>query len=92
MGISLMVSPHPSYPPLEMSRFGVKTITNTYANKDLSSFNENIVSLDVCNGETIAAKLFELAASYRPEIDLTSGEIEQEQPLTQTCKELARLL
>ena len=40
--ISLMVSPHPSYPPLEMSTFGVKTITNTFANKDLSGFNDNL--------------------------------------------------
>lgn len=36
-GISLMSSPHPSYPPLEMSVFGIKVITNNYSNKDLSS-------------------------------------------------------
>ena len=45
-GISLMASPHPSYPPLEMSVFGVKVITNTFANKDLKDFNSNIVSLN----------------------------------------------
>lgn len=55
--ISLMVSPHPSYPPLEMSTFGVRVITNTYGNKDLSSFNDNIVSLSNCSSEEIAKTL-----------------------------------
>ena len=32
-GVSLMVSPHPSYPPLEMSVFDVKVVTNGYRNK-----------------------------------------------------------
>jgi len=64
MGISLMVSPHPSYPPLEMSTFGVKTITNCYANKDLSNFNENIISLDNINEQNIANTLIKLASEY----------------------------
>lgn len=33
IGISLMVSPHPSYPPYEMLASGLKTYTNTYDNK-----------------------------------------------------------
>jgi O-antigen biosynthesis protein len=64
MGISLMVSPHPSYPPLEMSTFGVRTITNRYANKDLSNFNENIISLDNINEQNIANTLIKLASEY----------------------------
>jgi hypothetical protein len=64
MGISLMVSPHPSYPPLEMSTFGVRTITNCYANKDLSNFNENIISLDNINEQNIADTLLKLASEY----------------------------
>ena len=46
IGISLMLSPHPSYPPLDMAHAGVLTITNSYANKDLSSWHENICSID----------------------------------------------
>ncbi|MBH3345531.1 hypothetical protein I5O09_17460 [Pseudomonas parafulva] len=34
IGISLMVSPHPSYPPYEMLASGLKTYTNTYDNKN----------------------------------------------------------
>jgi len=64
MGISLMVSPHPSYPPLEMSTFGVRTITNRYDNKDLSGFNENIISLDNVNEYSISLRLTHLATLY----------------------------
>lgn len=63
-GVSLMVSPHPSYPPLEMSTFGVKTITNTYSNKDMSNFNSNIVSLDSCSASDIADALTEICSKY----------------------------
>jgi len=45
IGVSLMASPHPSYPPLEMAHFGVRVLTNRYANKDLSTAHENIVSV-----------------------------------------------
>lgn len=62
VGISLMVSPHPSYPPLEMSTFGIKVITNTYDNKNLNGFNNNIIALSNCSGQAIANKLFELCS------------------------------
>lgn len=44
-GVSLMASPHPSYPPLEMAHFGVRTVTNGYVCKDLSTFHPNIISI-----------------------------------------------
>lgn len=85
VGMSLMSSPHPSYPPLEMAHFGVLTITNRYANKDLSSSHDNIISLDDIRPETIAKALAlacrrfeenpragELGESHRPSF-LVSG-------------------
>ncbi|GLO04313.1 TPA: rhamnan synthesis F family protein [Pseudomonas putida] len=42
IGISLMVSPHPSYPPFEMLASGLKTYTNTYDNK-----------LEICDSENL---------------------------------------
>lgn len=63
-GISLMSSPHPSYPPLEMSEFGVKVITNTYANKDLSSFNENIISVRNVSPDNIAEQLKAICSKF----------------------------
>jgi hypothetical protein len=67
VGLSLMASPHPSYPPLEMAHFGVRTITNTFENKNLASAHENIISIGDIRPETIAEALaaackdFELA-------------------------------
>ena len=60
IGISLMVSPHPSYPPLEMSTFGMKTITNNFANKKLNDFNENIIALENCTPRTLSEELLKL--------------------------------
>lgn len=63
-GISLMISPHPSYPPLEMSTFGIRTITNNFANKDLSYFNKNIVSINNCSPLYIYKVLKKLCDQY----------------------------
>ncbi len=57
IGLSLMVSPHPSYPPLEMAHFGLLTITNSFANKNLSLCHENIFSLDNPTPDHIAEAL-----------------------------------
>ena len=65
-GISLMVSPHPSYPPLEMSTFGIRTLTNCYANKDLTGFNDNIVSLSSYAPEDVARALCRICDDYTP--------------------------
>lgn len=53
IGISLMLSPHPSYPPLEMACFGIRTITNKYANKDLSRFSKKISSIDIVTPQAL---------------------------------------
>jgi hypothetical protein len=44
IGLSLMLSPHPSYPPLEIASVGSLCITNSYENKDLSTWHPNIIS------------------------------------------------
>ena len=75
-GVSLMVSPHPSYPPLEMSVFGVTVITNSYANKDMSEFNRNIVSLKDASPYSIAEHLKEICDNFKSEktIDLAQNQ------------------
>jgi hypothetical protein len=57
VGISLMASPHPSYPPLEMAHFGMRALTNRYFCKDLSAAHDNIVSLPDISPDTIADAL-----------------------------------
>ena len=45
VGLSLMVSPHPSHPPLEMAAAGARVVTNSFANKDLGALGPQILSV-----------------------------------------------
>lgn len=64
VGVSLMASPHPSYPPLEMAHFGLRTITNDYVCKDLSAFHPNIVSVRSIAEAPLAAAIAEACAAF----------------------------
>lgn len=70
VGISLMLSPHPSYPPLEMAKFGMKVITNTYANKDLRHLVSNIYCPSSLDPEDL---YLELHKCCRIESDLSEN-------------------
>jgi hypothetical protein len=52
-----MISPHPSYPPLEMAHFGVRVVTNGYANKRPRDRHENLVATPHLRAEAIAETL-----------------------------------
>jgi len=65
VGISLMVSPHPSYPPLEMASFGLKVITNNYDIKDLSRYNNNFTSLENLVPNKISDELIKQCTQYK---------------------------
>jgi hypothetical protein len=68
-GLSLMSSPHPSYPPLEMSHFGLWTVTNSYTNKDLTTSHENIISVDNIAPDTIADALAQACRNFEADPD-----------------------
>lgn len=70
IGISLMVSPHPSYPPLEMATYGMRVITNSFENKDLSIYGENIISLKKGSPEELAKVLYTLCRQERQTMDV----------------------
>jgi hypothetical protein len=55
VGVALMISPHPSYPPLEMAAFGCRVVTNRFANKDLSALSAQIQSVERLDPAGIAA-------------------------------------
>ncbi len=57
VGVSLMASPHPSYPPLEMAAFGLEVVTNGYACKDLSRAHPYIRSVSSPEPGEIAREL-----------------------------------
>lgn|GEM_PF-1123212 len=58
VGISLMESPHPSYPPLEMAAFGCAVVTNNYQNKNLTLRSSNIFSLLEITPESLMNGLY----------------------------------
>jgi len=64
IGVSFMISPHPSYPPLEMAAFGMTVVTNGFANKNLSLISPNIRSLAVLSPEELAAALSQECAAW----------------------------
>jgi hypothetical protein len=44
VAVSLMMAPHPSYPPLELSSLGAAVVTTSYETKqDLSMYNDNLL-------------------------------------------------
>jgi O-antigen biosynthesis protein len=70
IGLSLMVSPHPSYPPLEMAEFSVRVITNAFGCKDLSPRSPYITSL----AEVTPARLAEALTCLCQECETTMPE------------------
>jgi len=78
VGLSLMASPHPSYPPLEMALFGLMTVTNRHGGKDLAGTHPGIVSIpaptpgEVARGLALARQLA-LAAPARRKAVLPSS-------------------
>jgi hypothetical protein len=64
VGLSLMISPHPSYPPLEMAHLGMLVLTNRFGVKDLSTWHDNIESLESIDALAIGRQLAGLCARF----------------------------
>jgi hypothetical protein len=98
IGVSLMVSPHPSYPPVEMAHLGMLVLTNRFANKDLSRWHTNIVSTDDISAEVLAARLSELCARFEadPHVGAAGRPIEasftSSEPAFSFARDLAEVL
>lgn len=72
VGVSLMISPHPSYPPLEMAEAGLVTITNAYPGKDLRERFPEIISLASPGVAALASAIEAGVATAEPLIGTTS--------------------
>ncbi len=64
VGVSLMASPHPSYPPLEMAHFGMRTVTNGYLCKDLSTYHPNITSVSSIGEDALAGAIAQACSRH----------------------------
>ena len=79
IGISLMLSPHPSYPPLEMLNMGLITITNDFLGFKkpyLTSENLKITNLsaeDLANKIYEAVNLVMLGGAQKPKLNYKLG-------------------
>ncbi len=70
LAISLMVSPHPSYPPLEMAEAGVLVLANNYDNKDLSLTHDNIETFSAFDVDAVSEQLFSLANKWNEDSEI----------------------
>lgn len=64
IGVSLMSSPHPSYPPIEMAHFGMRVVTNGYAAKNLSTAHANILSIKTIGVDALADGIAAQCAAF----------------------------
>jgi SAM-dependent methyltransferase len=54
LGLSLVATPHPSYPPLDLAACGAVALTNRWGSKQsLSSYSANILSVDLDVGDLV---------------------------------------
>jgi hypothetical protein len=72
VGLSLMVSPHPSYPPLDMAHLGMRVVTNRFGPKDLGAWHENIISAETLTADGVADAIAAQVAAF--EADPHGGE------------------
>lgn len=74
VGISLMMSPHPSLPPLEMAAAGLMVVTNIFANKtaeSLKGISPNIIPAEPTVGgvEEALKKAIENCNNYNDRME-----------------------
>ncbi len=68
LGLSLMYTPHPSYPPLDLAASGAVVVTNRFgAKRDLDRYSPNIICADPDAASLVAALRGAAALAADPE-------------------------
>ncbi|MEM9969771.1 MAG: glycosyl transferase family 1 [Pseudomonadota bacterium] len=92
IGLSLMLSPHPSHPPLEMAAAGARVVTNSFGAKDLGTLSPAISSAQPTAGDV--ARALQQALQTGP-TSLADRRIDMTQlgpPIAQMIDQLANAL
>jgi len=96
LGLSLMASPHPSYPPLDMAAAGAVVVTNTFGahRRSLDRYSKNIIACDpdvsslasgIARGAALAGDLDRRRANHQASTFATDWN----QTLAPVCERLA---
>ncbi len=69
VALSLMSTPHPSYPPLDLAASGAVVVTNRFGNKtDLSKYSPNLLCADLERDALVDALRSAAALASNPEL------------------------
>jgi hypothetical protein len=68
VGVSLMLSPHPSYPPLEMAEAGLLTISNAFEGRNPTRRFDNILTLTTLDPQSLVDAIEQAVAAAEPMI------------------------
>lgn len=76
VGLSLMLSPHPSYPPLELAACGAHVVTNTFGVKTAERLRALAPQIMAVSPEidALANALVNAAGQVNPDLGSTAGE------------------
>ncbi|WP_343116079.1 rhamnan synthesis F family protein [Ostreiculturibacter nitratireducens] len=70
LGMSLMVSPHPSYPPMELAEAGVRVLTNMHGSRDPAILHENLHGFPAFDLRAVAARVTTMAQEFEKHPDM----------------------
>jgi hypothetical protein len=75
VAVSLMLAPHPSYPPLELASLGATVVTTKYQNKaDLQKYSKNIIITDADQAKITECIVKAANVSYNQRIRNTKND------------------
>ncbi len=90
VALSLMLAPHPSYPPLELASLGAKVVTTTYETKqDLSLYGNNVTIVRPERNELIKAIVAASVDTSTPKINIGS---DWQAALAPTIKKISKTI
>jgi glycosyltransferase involved in cell wall biosynthesis len=91
IGLSLMLSPHPSYPPFEMAASGLTVVTNDFSTKHMA-FGGNILSTNAAPESLAQSLMSAWERSFDVEARIASAKIDTSslgRPLRDLIPEIA---
>lgn len=90
LSFSLMYTPHPSYPPFDMSTSGAVVLTNTFANKKDLEYSDNFLTVDLSTESMMVG--FKKAIEIATDMDVRRKNYEANNIITSWENSLAQVI